>query len=214
MIAVPESKVNLYAAALHAKHDGIDGMTARIDKATALVLAGDVQADGGKFLVMSSRGDGTGYTVAASGCTCPDYANGAPRLGAGRWCKHRLAVAMIKRHIREAAQPRIQVGDAVHSVRVPLIKARDQSPFLYRVSEELTDYNKTTIKLGWSDQIFDFQPASDSDYIALARWLEAAPPLPLPKPSIFNEWRKDANANDATVMPFLEWQQLYADLRH
>lgn len=212
MITLPPATVQLYARQLHAKHDHIPGAAARIDKAAALVTAGEVTADAGQFFAASSKNDGTGYRMDGNDCPCPDYANGAPHMGAGRWCKHKLAVAMVKRYIRESSQPRIQIGDPGRLTRVPLNKNRTQSTYLYRIEETLTDFSRTTIRLRWSDSLFDFQPATDADYIALARWMRAAPPLPAPRPSIFNEWRKDASAGDAVVMPFLEWQQLYGPM--
>ena len=208
MIPVPPANVQIYAAQLHAKHDAVNGVAARIDKAAAILIAGDVTTDGSKFMVLSGKGDGTGYSLADGQCTCPDYANGAPVIGAAKWCKHKLAAAMLKKHIRESIQPRIKIGQPRNINQL----TRGPVEYLYRVDESLIDFHQLTVRLNWSDQIFDFQPATDADYIALARWLENAPPLPTKKPSIFDEWRKDASAGDSVVMPFLEWQNLYGHL--
>ena len=32
----------------------------------------------------------------------------------------------------------------------------------------LTNFYQTTVKLAWSDQLFDFQPSTDADYLILA----------------------------------------------
>lgn len=55
MIHPPAYTVQMYASQLHTKHAHIEGMAARIDKAAAILIAGDVQADGSKFLVLSSE---------------------------------------------------------------------------------------------------------------------------------------------------------------
>lgn len=217
MLHPPAFTVQLYTRQLTEKHGQIAGATARIEKAAAILIAGDVTRDGSQFFVASSKGDGTGYHV-GSGCECADYANGAPQIGSRRYCKHKLAVAMLKRHIRESAQPRIQIGDPGNLVRVAAIKGRNESPYLYRLNEMLTNFYQTTVKLAWSDQLFDFQPSTDADYLILAHWLEFAPPMPAPRrESIFDRWNADYNGEYSTRLPFLEWQEiygkLYADLR-
>ena len=76
MLHPPAFTVQLYTRQLTEKHGQIAGATARIEKAAAILIAGDVTRDGSQFFVASSKGDGTGYHV-GSGCECADYANGA-----------------------------------------------------------------------------------------------------------------------------------------
>jgi hypothetical protein len=65
----------------------------RVDKAVALVLAGDVEllADG-KAKVASQSNGTTEYVVCNGTCECKDF----PRAPSG-WCKHRIAAGMQKR---------------------------------------------------------------------------------------------------------------------
>jgi hypothetical protein len=65
----------------------------RVDKAVAIVLAGDVEllADG-KARVASQSNGTTQYVVCNGTCECKDF----PRAPSG-WCKHRIAAGMQKR---------------------------------------------------------------------------------------------------------------------
>jgi hypothetical protein len=65
----------------------------RVDKAVALVLAGDVEllADG-KAKVASQSNGTTEYVVCNGTCECKDF----PKTPSG-WCKHRIAAGMQKR---------------------------------------------------------------------------------------------------------------------
>src|SRR6266487_2731978 len=65
----------------------------RVDKAVAIVLAGDVELlDGGKAKVGSQSNGTTQYFVVNGTCTCKDFPK-AP----SNWCKHRIAAGMQKR---------------------------------------------------------------------------------------------------------------------
>jgi NADH:ubiquinone oxidoreductase subunit len=65
----------------------------RVDKAVALVLAGDVELlDGGKARVASQSNGTTQYVVCNGTCECKDF----PKAPSG-WCKHRIAAGMQKR---------------------------------------------------------------------------------------------------------------------
>src|SRR5262249_50809858 len=65
----------------------------RIDKAVALVLAGDVEVLGDGTARVASQSNGqTIYRVVNGHCDCRDYEQ-APE----QWCKHRLAHALYKR---------------------------------------------------------------------------------------------------------------------
>jgi hypothetical protein len=74
----------------------------RVDKAVAIVLAGDValQADGTARVASQSNGTTT-YFVVNGECNCPDVAK-AP----SGWCKHRIAAGLAK---RVAARVRAQL---------------------------------------------------------------------------------------------------------
>src|SRR5262245_114432 len=65
----------------------------RVDKAVALVLAGDVEVfpDGTARVASQSNGQ-TIYRVVNGHCDCKDYSNAFEG-----WCKHRLAHAIAKR---------------------------------------------------------------------------------------------------------------------
>ena len=65
----------------------------RVDKAVAIVLAGDVELlDGGKAKVASQSNGTTVYHIVNGECPCKDF----PKAPSG-WCKHRIAAGMQKR---------------------------------------------------------------------------------------------------------------------
>ena len=65
----------------------------RVDKAVAIVLAGDVELlEGGKAKVASQSNGTTAYFVVNGTCECRDFVK-AP----SGWCKHRIAAGLAKR---------------------------------------------------------------------------------------------------------------------
>lgn len=65
-------------------------LTARIDRAAAIVLAGKWQPTGDPdtYIIRGYRVNGA--------CECPDYTKGnAPTVNGDQYCKHRLARAML-----------------------------------------------------------------------------------------------------------------------
>ena len=65
----------------------------RVDKAVAIVLAGDVELlPDGKAKVASQSNGTTAYFVVNGTCECKDFAK-AP----SGWCKHRIAAGLAKR---------------------------------------------------------------------------------------------------------------------
>jgi len=65
----------------------------RVDKAVAIVLAGDVELlPDGKAKVASQSNGSTAYFVVNGECQCKDF----PKTPSG-WCKHRIAAGMAKR---------------------------------------------------------------------------------------------------------------------
>jgi hypothetical protein len=74
----------------------------RVDKAVAIVLAGDVELlDGGKAKVASQSNGQTTYFVVNGTCECRDFPKGS-----SGWCKHRIAAGLAK---RVAARVRAQL---------------------------------------------------------------------------------------------------------
>src|SRR6266566_4785204 len=82
----------------------------RVDKAVALVLAGDVAllADG-KARVASQSNGTTEYVVCNGTCECKDF----PRAPSG-WCKHRIAAGMQKR-VQALVQKTLSAGTNGHA---------------------------------------------------------------------------------------------------
>jgi hypothetical protein len=65
----------------------------RVEKAVAIVLAGEVELlEGGKAKVASQSNGTTKYFVVNGTCECRDF----PKAPSG-WCKHRIAAGMAKR---------------------------------------------------------------------------------------------------------------------
>ena len=75
-------------------HATLPQSAGRIDKAVALVLAGDVEVLGDGTARVASQSNGqTVYHIVNGHCDCKDYPK-APDEG---WCKHRLSAAIAKR---------------------------------------------------------------------------------------------------------------------
>jgi hypothetical protein len=81
----------------------------RIDSAVAIVLVGDAELTGEHTGRVASQTDGeTTYVVCNGECKCRDF----PRAPEG-WCKHRLAVALLRRATQRAgAQVKALDGQA------------------------------------------------------------------------------------------------------
>ena len=78
----------------------MDASHSRIDKAVAIVLAGDVEllADGTARVASQCEG-ATQYRVVNGTCDCKDF----PQAPEG-WCKHRLSAAIARRAMAQAVQ--------------------------------------------------------------------------------------------------------------
>src|SRR5256712_3730542 len=75
-------------------HEKLPECGTRVDKAVALVLAGDVEVLGDGTARVASQSNGqTVYHIVNGHCDCKDYPK-APDEG---WCKHRLSAAIAKR---------------------------------------------------------------------------------------------------------------------
>ncbi len=82
----------------------------RVDKAVALVLAGDVELlPDGKARVASQSNGTTEYVVCNGTCECKDF----PRAPSG-WCKHRIAAGMQKR-VQALVQKTLSAGTNGHA---------------------------------------------------------------------------------------------------
>src|SRR6266581_4894619 len=85
-----------------------EAVNGRIEKAVAIVLAGDVELlEGGKARVASQSNGTTQYFVVNGECSCPDFAK-APQ----GFCKHRLAYGIHKRAYTLAKQKLAQLDSA------------------------------------------------------------------------------------------------------
>lgn len=218
MVTVPAYFVQLYARQLHEKHDHIPGISQRIDKAAEILRADDVSIDNGQFFVMSSHNDGTGYHITATGCTCPDYGKDqAPIISHQRFCKHRLAVGMLKRYIAEQISPRILEGldDAPNRNIIKWQKNGTKTPTCHLIrhgqnGDCVTDGQHFGIRITWSSKLNCWTPRTDADYLQAAHWLEnVAQPIPYHQ----RQWANaDPAAVDAGILPFQDWQQLYSHL--
>jgi hypothetical protein len=86
-------------------HEKLPECNGRVDKAVALVLAGDVEllADGTARVASQSNGQ-TVYRVVNGSCDCKDFAK-APH----NFCKHRLSAA-IARRAQELVKAKLAAG--------------------------------------------------------------------------------------------------------
>ncbi len=211
-----------FTADLHAKHDHIPGMAARIDRAAALAAAGDVRPTLTGCTVLSARNDDTGYTLDAKGrCTCPDSVSAAPRVQGLPFCKHRLAYILHHRALVEMLAQRIlgrnDYANRRHQCNHPNV-------FLLLFSGDkgrtalLSDRVGFLAYVIWSTPLSAWQPATPADMLALEQWLDHANAFPV---STVEEEavlaltdRMDAMARDAEYMPFPDWRDLYAPALH
>ena len=74
--------------------DRIDAVSARLARARDIVAAGLVEDLGNGVFIVSSQHGRDYYIVDQHGCSCPDVQNRYDLTGG--WCKHRLAVAIVK----------------------------------------------------------------------------------------------------------------------
>jgi len=87
----------------------------RVDKAVAIVLAGDVELlPDGKAKVASQSNGTTAYFVVNGECQCKDF----PKASSG-WCKHRIAAGMHKRASALATQKLAQLDGASNGTNPP-----------------------------------------------------------------------------------------------
>ena len=183
MITVPPATAQIYTHQLHEKHDHRPGAAARIDKAAAILHAGDIHADNNQFFVLSSQNDGTGYHIGPS-CECPDAK--APQIDGYSYCKHRFAVAMLKRYIAEQISPRILEGtdNAPNRNIIKWQKNGTKTPTCHLVrhgqnGDCLTDGQHFGIRITYSSKLKCWTPRTEADYLKAADWLEhVAQPIP------------------------------------
>jgi NADH:ubiquinone oxidoreductase subunit len=82
----------------------------RVDKAVALVLAGDVELLADGKAKVASQSNGTAQYVVCNGtCECKDF----PKAPSG-WCKHRIAAGMQKRALA-LVQQKLSAGANGHA---------------------------------------------------------------------------------------------------
>src|SRR5215813_1019622 len=82
----------------------------RVDAATKIVLAGDVELlPDGKAKVASQSNGTTKYFIVNGECTCKDYPK-APSF----WCKHRIAAGLAKR-ARTLAKSKLEQLNSTHN---------------------------------------------------------------------------------------------------
>jgi len=204
MAHITDTQIHNLAQRLIARHpDHAD----RIRHASRLLLDGDVYANNnGTWTVLSSANDGTGYTVDGHSCTCPDYLYGrAPRIRGRKFCKHRLAVEMLKRWIAEQIQRR-NLGRGEHTAR----RKQESQPMTWLAIGARSLVSETTgivCAVRWSETLEQLVPASEEEYIRALRWLENAQPVPTSGPGpIHPETVEEA---DARILPYQSWKEIY-----
>jgi hypothetical protein len=93
----------------------------RIEKATRLVLMGDVEPqDDGSIVVFSATDATRRYVLQGVTCTCADYERGQAPSG---WCAHRIAAGIDKR-VREVLAASVLCQEGLP--RLPQRFAADQ----------------------------------------------------------------------------------------
>ena len=123
----------------------------RVEKAVALVLAGDVEPQpDGSVVVSSLRDPSRRYVLQGHACTCADFERGQAPDG---WCAHRLARAIFVRAQalapdREAAAPPLPEAPASVNVRLTIdgrevqltLRDTDETRLLVRLEDVLQRY--------------------------------------------------------------------------
>src|SRR5215510_6719173 len=97
----------------------------RVDKAVAIVLAGDVELlPDGRAKVASQSNGTTQYFVVNGECSCPDFTQ-AP----SHWCKHRIAAGLAKRTypLAKAMLEAVSNGQAALPRIPPAEQSQEQS---------------------------------------------------------------------------------------
>ena len=218
MKPTPE-QVTRFTAELHRKFDHIPGMAARIDRGTALALAGDVYPLASTYAVTSSRNDGTGYPIAPGGrCCCPDADNGAPVVRGIATCKHSIAYNIWHRALTEALAGRI-LGGGDYGNRERQRHATNTFLLLLAGHDGTrlwSDRVGNLASVRWSTPLGSWIPATHADLLAAEKWIDAARGLPIDTLAetagleMLNDM--DAMDRDATAMSFGAWRELYRPL--
>lgn len=182
-----------YAQALITKHSGISGLAARAEKAAAIVPFIDADVD--KWIVPSQTGKAV-YTVTATGCTCPDY-DRAPQLGGYiHYCKHMIAVAILKRWITEQIAVRTLHGETRTNRRIIQDQFQGKAPMIHlmrKYSESaghILETGRVPIPVKFSPTLDAYTPNNDAAYIVAVRWLENASPVPRILPDSYDTARE------------------------
>jgi hypothetical protein len=138
----------------------------RVDKAVALVLAGDVELlPDGKAKVASQSNGTTQYFVVNGTCECKDFAT-AP----SGWCKHRIAAGLAKR-ATPLAKAKLEAATAPqngHTERQP-VSARPPGEAVLALPEAPASVNVHVTLAGHTVQV----TLRDSDEQRLLARLEA-----------------------------------------
>lgn len=186
MTPTPE-QVTRFTSELHRKFDHISGMKARIDRGAALAMSGDVYPTQSGYMVLSSRNDGTGYTVSHHGyCTCPDANNPGSKHGplivrGIPACKHNIAYNIHFRTLSEALAARILAHDTgghqqqriyANTYLLILPPHKGSKPALW------SDLSGILAHVSWSTPLNAWIPVTPADMIAIEEWLDQAQDLP------------------------------------
>jgi hypothetical protein len=120
-------------------HEKLPECNGRIDKAVAIVLAGDVELlqDGTAKVASQSNGT-TSYHIVNGECSCKDFAK-APH----QFCKHRLSAAIVRRAQELAKQRLEQLDHASHETSEPpaehtKVEAKAEAPALPEAPVSIT----------------------------------------------------------------------------
>jgi hypothetical protein len=153
--------------AAKAKETLPDVVNSRVDKAVAIVLAGDVELMSDGRAVVGSQSDAGLHYVYDGECECPD----SDRPEIDGWCKHAIAVAIAKRahplarkHLQEVVEPQPAIH-ATQSVSLPEVPA-SANVFISiqgrKVQLTLRDHDENSL-LTWMETLLTRFPDETSE---------------------------------------------------
>jgi len=95
---ITDPTISQLAELVHGIAERAPLLEARTEKAATILLRGKVSPIAIDAYQVTGT-DGESYTVdyRAQTCTCPDFQHRAPEYSGARWCKHRLAVVLLRK---------------------------------------------------------------------------------------------------------------------
>jgi len=199
-----------FAQTLRSKFGNVPGLSARIDRAIDLVVAGDVFASrGDHYAILSAKNDGTAYHLDTAGrCDCPDAVRSAPFVRGAARCKHNLAAEIHFRTLIAGLNTRI-LGSRERGNRMQQHNHPNTFLLLIPGSGRTSLWSDSVghlARVTWSNALSGHQPATVADRINIEQWIDHADELP-----IAGQYMAELAAYDAATAAAGRYDEIHRD---